>query len=86
MMGQPEVKTVFVVGETGLADKRIWSLNGIFETEKAALALCAKHGNESFFVGPVPLGVNLGPGLNEWPGIVFPNSETNPMEGDDGSN
>lgn len=46
-----------------------WDLQGVFDTEAAAVAACASLRD---FVGPVPLNQPLPHGATEWPHCRYP--------------
>ncbi len=59
--------TIYVVGQV-IPDSP-WIIMGIFDTVKKAEAACA---DSTYFVGPLELNYDIGPGVQEWPGIYFP--------------
>jgi len=48
-----------------------WDLNGIHETEEAAINSCR---DDSYFIGPIELNVALPDETTTWPGCYFPKS------------
>ncbi len=62
--------TIYVVGQH--ITNSPWTISGIFDTVEKAEAACTDH---TFFVGPLKLNYDVGPGVTEWPGIYFPKAD-----------
>ncbi len=63
--------TFWLVGRR--LDREPWQFQGVFATEKRAIAACR---DESYFVGPVVIGEEIPHDKAAWPGAWYPLIET----------
>ncbi len=59
--------TIYVVGQSITGSP--WAISGVFDSIEKAEKACTDH---TFFVGPMELNYDVGPGESDWPGIYFP--------------
>lgn len=71
----PDEVLLWIVGKVNPENPLEWELQGVFDTEEGAVAACTAYQDTNWFVGPVPLNVELLVGTIEWPEMYYPKGE-----------
>lgn len=65
---------LWIVGKANVDAPGEWEFQGVFDSEKKAVAACAtqRDGTVDMFVGPAKLNVSVTRRKRSWPGAYYP--------------
>ena len=70
----PSRRVLWVWGvRDGVGDE--WSIRGLFDTEGEAIKRCI---NSTHFIGPMPVNLDVGEKVEDWPGCYYPTEQKKP--------